>query len=52
MNDGRVRDLEFRVKDLQDEIKVLKRKLANIIYVLPDDVRVDFIWREGLTNET
>jgi len=31
MNDGRVRDLEFRVKDLQDEIKALKRKLANIV---------------------
>ena len=34
MNDGRVRDLEFRVKDLQGEIKALKRKLANIAYIL------------------
>jgi hypothetical protein len=34
MNDGRVRDLEFRVKDLQGEIKALKKKLANIVYVV------------------
>jgi hypothetical protein len=34
MNDGRVRDLEFRVKDLQGEIKALKSKLANIVYVV------------------
>jgi hypothetical protein len=34
MSDGRVRDLEFRVKDLQGEIKALKKKLANIVYVV------------------
>lgn len=34
MNDGRVRDLEFRVKDLQGEIKALRRELANIVYVV------------------
>ena len=42
MNDARVRDLEFRVKDLQGEIKALKRKLANIVYNAVDQIGKSF----------
>ena len=42
MNDARVRDLEFRVKDLQGEVKALKRKLANIVHNAVDQIGKSF----------
>tara|TARA_Y100000592_G_scaffold45761_1_gene72713 strand:+ start:211 stop:411 length:201 start_codon:yes stop_codon:yes gene_type:complete len=49
MNDGRVRDLEFRVKDLQGEIKALKRKLANIANIL-QNTKQELIEEENEEN--
>jgi len=34
MNDARVRDLEFRVKELQDQVKKLRQELDIVITVL------------------